>query len=826
MAFDPDAYLAAAPAPAFNPDAYLAQTSSGVPGPRQGTLAKIGTGLASLGDVTIGGILPMAGQGVQAVVRPFTTPQRAEEIGGAVSSAVDKPFGKFFGVTEAPAYKQEASRQLMEYIGANVNKGADWISKNTGLPVEDVRNMLNTAGLLAPAAVKGVKTTAVKAIESPLGQQVMVAQNELGTNIANTLVQPVLNRAVNKAQVNLAKSYENAPQIEAAQKANQLGIALNPAVSNPTKMNKAKSVIAGNQNLDTKLASANEPRWANAAKQEMGLPENTVLDSEAFNKARDLVSGPYNEVRKVPVLAPDQKVFDSLKGLMQDEALIGGEGTQTAINNLVTDAAQKINSGLSGDLVVKNIRQMRKEAQDVFKSQKAGSALTPEQVATAETKMGIANALESLIESNIQDPKALDAFRKARTAMAKTYAYEAATDLNTGKLDPMAIAKITAKDNNLTGTIADIGKIAGNFPDIAKVGAPSAAVLPTLTRSGLGGTIGYGIGTLFGAPLAGSIAGAGVGGLVGAVGAKRISTPAYQAAHAVPIDYRRPVNALTGTGEINYGPNQMVPFDYSQQTFTPPNFTIVGEQYGPRVTPVAPNTLNALPAPSAEGTMGGIATERARAAAMSRTLGQQAETQQAAAEAAARQPARGGAVLEVDPVTGKITVGAEGGRNITPATQIIESTGKNLQGAADLLAAGKSPALMTAEQKIAWDKTKVDLAEVVPGMKTLGDKAIAAKMQDRAWVQDSLDKARQKARAFDDIAARAANERLRQDALMKREQMMDLAEQLQDALGSRPVKRGGQGPKTRAFQRNALAPEQEIQNALATRIDLTGMANK
>jgi hypothetical protein len=56
--------------------------------------------------------------------------------------------------------------------------------------------------------------------------------------------------------------------------------------------------------------------------------------------------------------------------------------------------------------------------------------------------------------------------------------------------------------------------------------------------------------------------------------------------------------------------------------------------------------------------------------------------------------------------------------------------------------------------------------------------------------------------------------------------MLDYAEQLQDVLGSRPVKRGGQGPKTRAFQRNMLAPEQEIQNALATRIDLTGMANK
>jgi hypothetical protein len=134
---------------------------------------------------------------------------------------------------------------------------------------------------------------------------------------------------------------------------------------------------------------------------------------------------------------------------------------------------------------------------------------------------------------------------------------------------------------------------------------------------------------------------------------------------------------------------------------------------------------------------------------------------------------------------------------------------------------------MTAEQKIAWEKTRVDLAEVLPGMKTLSDKAIASKMQDRAWVQQSLDKIQQQARAFDDIAVRASTERQRQAALIEREKMLDYAEQLQDVLGSRPVSRGGQGPKTRNFQRNMLAPEQEIQNALAERavkIDLKGMA--
>lgn len=116
-------------------------------------LQRFGQGMASLGDVTIGGVLPMAGHVAQAAVRPFTSPQRAEEIGQQISSAISQPFGKAFGVTETPGYKGEATQQLMNFIGQNVSKGADWIAAKTGLPVQDVNNMLGTLGIAGGAAV-------------------------------------------------------------------------------------------------------------------------------------------------------------------------------------------------------------------------------------------------------------------------------------------------------------------------------------------------------------------------------------------------------------------------------------------------------------------------------------------------------------------------------------------------------------------------------------------------------------------------------------------------------------------------------------------------
>jgi hypothetical protein len=39
----------------------------------------------------------------------------------------------------------------MDFIGENINKGAEWIAQKTGLPLPDVQNMMGTATLAAPA---------------------------------------------------------------------------------------------------------------------------------------------------------------------------------------------------------------------------------------------------------------------------------------------------------------------------------------------------------------------------------------------------------------------------------------------------------------------------------------------------------------------------------------------------------------------------------------------------------------------------------------------------------------------------------------------------
>jgi hypothetical protein len=158
-----------------------------------------GQSLASFGDVTVGGILPATGYIAQGLVRPFTSPQKAEQIGQSITGGLEKPFGKTLGyltgtnVLESPGYKGETLQQAVSFIGENMNLGADKLSQATGMPVEDVRHILQSASFLVPKALgmagKGLKAvgTELGDVKSQLSQQF---QNRQTQSVAQPQVQP------------------------------------------------------------------------------------------------------------------------------------------------------------------------------------------------------------------------------------------------------------------------------------------------------------------------------------------------------------------------------------------------------------------------------------------------------------------------------------------------------------------------------------------------------------------------------------------------------------------------------------------------------------
>jgi hypothetical protein len=191
-----------------------------------------------------------------------------------------------------------------------------------------------------------------------------------------------------------------------------------------------------------------------------------------------------------------------------------------------------------------------------------------------------------------------------------------------------------------------------------------------------------------------------------------------------------------------------------------------------------------------------------------------AELAQEFRAAAERQPTGRGSVLEFDPITGTYKVGGEGVRGATPEI-FMSDTGRSLNTATQKIASRQNFAL-SAEERVAWEKTKVDLAAAVPELKGLSDKAIAGKIMDREWASNAVAKARQQAQAFDEIAQRGATDLARRAAAKQRDLLVDALTTLEEQLRpARPVSSGRQGPKTIEALRkvNKLAPDN--QNGLA-----------
>jgi len=751
---------------------------------------------ASLADVTVGGVLPAAAQMVgYPLARLGRSPEEAQAATQRIVSAVDKPFGKMAGVTETPEYQGEVGRQLLDFIGENFQKGAKFISEKTGIPAPDVESYMASLGLAAPTIAKPAART-IQELATPALEKAVIG--------AKLPFEPMVQARRERMSL---EDYARGPQIDAAREAQRLGIALSPEDIQPSIRTKTISAIAGEQGSRA-ITDVNKNQVRKVALNELGLPETTQFDSKTpFNNARIRVAEPYNQVRQLPTMTADESLLSSLNRLRPDESVIGSEKYAKGINAIIDDAVTKTTKGLTGAEVLKNVQTLRQRAQKTYNNKSADLAALD----VADTNLAIATALESMIETNIFNPKLLSQFRDARQKMAKTYAYEAATDFNTGIIDVTKLSRITEKDNAMTGDIAALGKIAGNYPDAFAV-KPSKgfADTPRIARASIGGATGAAIGSQFGVGgaafggLMGTLAGEGIGSLA----ASRLASPSYQAGLTLR-DARIPVSQVATAAQPIPQSQAIVPYQAPVEVLMPgqgpyqPNFVIQPNQYGPRVeTPGFAPTPPQLTAPSGQATLSGLRAEDVRRSGMSRTLGQQAEAQQAAAEAASRQTTRGAVELQINPLTGAPEI-STGVRGATPST--FQDFGTSLQSATDKAALGRTFDF-TAAEKVAFDRTRVDLAEILPGMKTLSDKTIATRIQDREWVQDAITKARDKAVAFEQIAARAKTRDAQQQAIANRERMLDLAEQMENSLRvARPDLSGKvQGPKTRAAFREGL----------------------
>ena len=790
--FDPDAYLAQPPK-AFDPDEYLqslpevvvvedrsipsdfnmaAERSERLPGPRR-SLTDIGQGITEIPGVLATGLFGglvgnLAGPITSMYEGSFGTPQgvrRAEQVAGNVQQAL--------------------TYQPRTQTGRDILGGFSSFMDTTKL-----------AGLNPATA------TELAVLSSPVLQQGKLAA---GAKLDA--------RAAAQQEANVAKSFENAAKIDASKLAVKYGIILDPSESNPTAINRvtagaAKSVT----NFSKKAAQLNDARFTRMAIEDMGLPTNTVLDSDAIKTALAKHDAAYDAVGKISLVTPDLPALRQIESLRITRAPIGGEKNAAAVNNLVDETLAKVNAGRSGSEINVDIRNLRREAKDIYDAQQKSGVPDSTLIAKADANVSIANALEDLIDANAPNAEVLANLRKARTAKAKIFDYERALNNQTNRIDPQVLAKMAKDKKPLSGVAADIAKIASVFPDIAQTGVAGLTPLAQgFARSGAAGTAAAGTAALIGAPIAPFAAGGALAGYFGGgLAANRMLKPGYQAKYAIPSDFRPPVveNNLRPV-PMSTDRNLPVPYDYRNALLTRdqiPNW-VFGQSIPEGDVRVGVPSGPQLEAPSAQSTMRGVEQKRRYEYERQKNVEEFLNEFEAATQAAGRRPTSGETILDLDPVTGKLRSASQGIKGAT--LEVVEAPGKALNSAATKVSSGRRFDL-TAEEKVAWEKTKVDLAVVDASFAKLSDKALAEKAMDRAWVADTVAKAKQKAAAFAEIEKRSKDAQQVARARAERERLMDALEALEPQLSrARATSAGEQGPKTREAIRNKLAPQNQ-----------------
>lgn len=541
--------------------------------------------------------------------RVSTQPTVAEELTGAVaeplmkmgSAMIAKPVSEVMGIAamfsdylgnkqgDPMGFKRQVQESLTyeprTNLGASKYNPLNAIPELMGQAASKVTTPVMSAirGDAAPDTARGMAANFI-------GEAVPQAINIAGVRSAPKIGQAVTkagaatgeaiaNRGTRIAEAASDADWNNAARIEAAQLAQKYKIKVIPSETNPSAGNRLMDTMAGNK-LSTKIVEENSPKWANIYKESVGLGLKDQLDAATFDKIRQNFSAPYGTVSKMNFV-DDGTIATKIRNIEVPD-VAANAGAAPKMTAVVDNIVNKLETGLTGKQLLAEIKALQDSARALMDAAK----INPNSVFTAEAKAKrvIADQLYDMVLTNGQvvgKPELLKALKDAKVKIAQAHVAQDATNLVTYRLDPKILGASMAKgDVKLTGVLADMGKIAENFPTVADVSPTKRSLAGTaFSRAGAGGTAGAILGSMVGMPVEGGAIGASLGLLGGAGARKRVLSDKYQARNAVPPDRRMfpaaPLNPAQAPYQPAAGSTQVAPYDYSQQTYPSgytPNF--------------------------------------------------------------------------------------------------------------------------------------------------------------------------------------------------------------------------------------------------------------
>jgi hypothetical protein len=285
--------------------------------------------LASTADVTLGNVLPaVAGAVTYPFARAVMPEEEATALRGKVTSTLDKPFGKAFGMTEQPSYTGSASSQLMNYIGQNIDKGLDYLSATTGIAKGDVQSIVDSLTLAAPK-VGGAIVQKAKPALATMGEWKRELQPTTASpGVENVVKADLVGMGAAKSNMNPYGEFtgeESArgpyPTIKSSKIAQDV-----PETEQQTRARVAQE-ITGSDKVRTGVITGNENALRNEyteAKQSNQTPSAELLRKQIADEQNALSN--YAKQRIDNTGADPNLVTDYERGQRINDAFAGDEG--------------------------------------------------------------------------------------------------------------------------------------------------------------------------------------------------------------------------------------------------------------------------------------------------------------------------------------------------------------------------------------------------------------------------------------------------------------------------------------------------------------------
>jgi hypothetical protein len=410
--------------------------------------------VASLAD-TIVGVVPGV---VSSVAYPFArafgqSPEKATEIAQGLSEPISQPFGKFLGVKETSGYKTEASRRAMEAVGQYIGESAESISQKTGIPKEDVENMIGTlstaVGAKVPKVAEGLPKLKAQFEKSfpKFEETVPVAPTTAkppmaGVGAAKTEINPYVGQITGEESargqyptVKLSKIKEDVAPTEQAIRAD----IVNEVLGNTGQVR--SGVITGNENIlrqeYTEARSANPTARSELLKKQIADEQNALTKYaekrvENTGASKNLPSDYERGQLMNDAIAGDEGFTGFLrqqKQMLFDEARnkVGDNPIQTdSVNKLLQNKQFRAGLGLkNNESVAKSAEQLIELARTVGFEDRAGNILPPNSISSWKAVREALNAewtkdnasvirkINDAIDQDIAKAGGLDLYKKA-----------------------------------------------------------------------------------------------------------------------------------------------------------------------------------------------------------------------------------------------------------------------------------------------------------------------------------------------------------------------------------------------------------------------------